>query len=296
MAKLDLTLLNTEQICGSSRLEILKRYGISAMGTDLITLLGGYLNEKSHVSVPSIANTCGSYWLSPFVYDNGERYSLYSISPEGNLDLPIETNCKLMIRPVLHLPLEELKKLKIEKNDWDITYTYFLEYPQFVVDKEKNDLLEEKYQQGDLVSTGKEYTFNEYFQCGYFNLSKCPEYFYDKEKYVRVWILANGGCELSRGEKLECGKPYFVKVSPIKWLYDEPTGLLISERGLVSGVRFDMGPMFESVEDSELSQYISNYLAYEMIPSETKSSSVILDGDEELQKVMFKRLQSKRRM
>ena len=160
MSKLDLTLLNSEQICGSSRLEILKRYGISAMGTDLITLLGGFIDEKSHVSVPSIANTCGSYWLSPVVYDNGERYSLYSISPEGNLDLPIETNCKLMIRPVLHLPLEELKKLKIEKNDWDITYTYFLEYPQFVVDKEKNDLLEEKYQQGDLVSTGKEYTFN----------------------------------------------------------------------------------------------------------------------------------------
>ncbi len=297
MDKLDLTLLNYYQLINFfefHQLKILELYGYCALGTDLVTLLGGHLNEKMHVSVPSIANMCGSYWLWPTKHFKRQYFGLRAVDTKGVHYFPDVSDYSLMIRPVLHLSLEELEKLKIRKNDWNITYTYYLEYPQFVVDKKKNDLLEEKYQQQALISTGKEYTFKNNFQLKKFEFSKYPEYSYDNEKYIRIEGLINAGHKLANGEKIVEGKPYFVKVSPIKWLYDEPTRLLISERGLVSGIRFHSVGTFESIKETEMYQYVSNYLSQEIIPSETKSS-VILDGDEELQKVMFKGLQSRRR-
>ena len=126
MDKLDLTLLNYYQLINFfefHQLKILELYGYCALGTDLVTLLGGHLNEKMHVSVPSIANMCGSYWLWPTKHFKRQYFGLRAVDTKGVHYFPDVSDYSLMIRPVLHLSLEELEKLKIRKNDWNITYT-----------------------------------------------------------------------------------------------------------------------------------------------------------------------------
>ena len=43
---------------------------------------------------------------------------------------------------------------------------------------------------------------------------------------------------LSNGVKYRDGDYVWVEVSPVKWLIDNKTGILISKKGLVSGIRF----------------------------------------------------------
>ena len=112
------------------------------------------------------------------------------------------------------------------------------EYPQTLVDSKTQNKLEKIYlleqlkkeeYRTKMKKTGKVYTFDR-LPASPVNFNKpirpiCyDELVYNNQKYIRLWE--------------NCDRYLWIKVEPIIWLIDEKTGLLISKKILLSGIRF----------------------------------------------------------
>ena len=289
LVKIKLTLLTREQVGAQlglvkeDRLKVLQDYGRRAMGSDLVLLLGGiqYLSVYDRFAM---ANSCCRYWI----ISNDRDYNLVWF--DGSLAKDNKTVTVNAIRPVLQLPLEMLEKIPRRVEHDGITRFYFGEYPQMVAERDLKPELERKYRSGELVPTGKFYTFRTAKTNGTHNYL---EYYYDGEKYVIIVAERTLADHLSNDLTIRRGTPYYFRVDPIVWLYDEETRLLISERGLVAGIPYHLNKKACSYEESQVYQYLNNYLAKQIIPSEGKEMTPMLAQDQELQKVMFKKIRGR---
>lgn len=150
------------------------------------------------------------------------------------------------------------------------------EYPQYAADSRMQSILESEYNRG-MNKTGRSYTFDSVKYDDYdtgFNPVTYEEYEYQGKKYIR--IRANSDFDgnkfkLSNGVEYRDGDYVWVEVSPVKWLIDDRTGILVSKIGLVSGIRFlDRNHNYKGdFSRTEMKEYLDRYMIRDLTQTAT---------------------------
>lgn len=237
------------------RLLVMKEYGSFCSITDFAKVIGADYETITGASIPSLFKDSISvgpifindidgkhksddyrgddhlYWNSQ--YDGGgvidNRYGMFGIRPmiENAIilsDQMPEVKDASFTRSVFSPVIPgRLKKLEV-----NFKYIEYGEYPQGIVSAGITSILEEKYLKGELKETGKIYMVPEvkdrYAPDSYYDVK---EYTFNDKKYVRVQVTDS--VTLSNQQKYNKGDYVWIEVSPVKWLFDEATHILISE-------------------------------------------------------------------
>lgn len=108
-----------------------------------------------------------------------------------------------------------------------------------------DDVLNSLYKIKDstkLIKTGNSYNGDE-------------EYIYNKERYVRALVKEDFLCPKGNYNK---GDYVWIKVEPIKWIYDRKKKLLVSEKILYGGIPLDGKKEFLKILAKEIQQEVDN--------------------------------------
>ena len=150
------------------------------------------------------------------------------------------------------------------------------EYPQYAADLMMQSILELEYNRG-MKKTGRSYTFDSVKYDDYntgFKPVTYEEYEYQGKKYIR--IKANSDFDgnkfkLSNGAFYRDDDYVWVEVSPVKWLIDDRTGILVSKIGLVSGIRFlDRNHNYKGdFSRTEMKEYLDRYMIHDLTQTAT---------------------------
>lgn len=273
MIKMDsqgLTLLSEGQIWGNrneSRLKVIRKYGRKAAITDLCVLTGSYLCEDPDYNIDEDRSLTGrtSWFLTRSddglgdvcAVDNvGNRCSIYRYGRGG------------AVRPALQSSVifSQISPNRVKGYNGTEEVEYG-EYPQNAADSRMQNILESEYNKG-MDETGRSYTFNsvKYNDCyTAFKPVTYEEYEYQGKKYIRIKANSEFGDSkfmLSNGVRYKNGDYVWVEVSPVKWLIDDKAGILISKKGLVSGIRFlDVRTNYKGDFDkTEMKEYLDKYM------------------------------------
>ena len=262
MKKITLGLLTNEQV---NNLEVFKNRDVKIYLTDYAILTGAHhhvLGEED-----DLLHRTGSYWLQ----DMDKSCLVSTINYLGYANSACSDDRYLAIRPVI-LPSEETLKLIEHKklNENGIYEVAFGEYPQKTVDNYKVATLERMLKTGKMRETGKTYTFDGHTyddaSMGFSPIS-LKEYMYDNKKYVRMDMIPyfdDRYFSLSNEQFYRRSGYTWLEVTPLKWLVDEKTGLLISKYGLVSGVCFHKPNEIVPFEKTGMYHYLNTYMVKEL--------------------------------
>ena len=275
----DLTLLSEGQIWGNSnesQLEVIRKYGTKAAITDLCVLTGSYLCEDTDYNIDedrSLTGRTSWFWTRSddgdndvrAVHENGSRYLKYRCQRHG------------AVRPALQSSVifSQISPNRVRGYNGTEEVEYG-EYPQNAVDSIMQNILESEYNRG-MNKTGRSYTFDSVKYDDYdtgFKPVTYEEYEYQGKEYIR--IKANSDFDgnkfkLSNGVEYRNGDYVWVEVSPVKWLIDDRTGILISKKGLVSGIRFlDKRTNYKGDFDrTEMKEYLDRYMLRDLTQTVT---------------------------
>ncbi|MBO7483652.1 MAG: hypothetical protein J6T55_00820 [Alphaproteobacteria bacterium] len=263
---LNFTFLKKDQIWGYGALEVMKKYGSKVAPTDLTVILGGYMTYKGNrTSEGDLA--CTSWSASSY-----ERNNVLCVSSYGEETWYDQRGRAVSARPAL-APRETSKISPSEARVLSgIRIAEYGQYPQTVADERTSARLERLHSSRSLRPTGKKYTFDAIGLRDYDTLFKAksyPEYEMDGKRYIRVpGLRADEYSELSIGEEVEKGKPYWVRVQPIEWLVDK-SGWMIAKKCLFAGIQFDTREKYNGdFSKTFMKHYLDTYFAKEMIPIE----------------------------
>ena len=275
----DLTLLSEGQIWENSsepQLEVIRKYGTKAAITDLCVLTGSYLCEDTDYNIDedrSLTGRTSFFWTRSddgdndvcVVCDNGDGYHRYRCSRNG------------AVRPALQFSVIFsqifLNRVRGYNGTEEVEYG---KYPQNAADSRMQNILESEYNRG-MNKTGRSYTFDSVKYDDYdtgFKPVTYEEYEYQGKEYIRIKANSVFGGKrflLSNGVKYRDGDYVWVEVSPVKWLIDDRTGILISKKGLVSGIRFlDKRTNYKGDFDrTEMKEYLDRYMLRDLTQTVT---------------------------
>lgn len=263
---LNFTFLKKDQIWGYGALEVMKKYGSKVAPTDLTVILSGYMTYKDNrTSEGDLA--CTSWSASSY-----ERNNVLCVSSYGEETWYDQRGRVVSARPAL-APREASKISPSEARVLSgIRIAEYGQYPQTVADERTSARLERLHSSRSLRSTGKKYTFDAIGLSDYdtpFKAKSYPEYEMDGKRYIRVpGLHADEYSELSTGEEVEKGKPYWLRVQPIEWLVDK-SGWMITKKCLFAGIQFDTKKDYDGdFSKTSLKHYLDTYFAKEMMPIE----------------------------
>lgn len=266
------TLLTEEQIWGENALEVIKKYGTKVALSDLAIVLGGWLGSAGTTIE---GDRSGYIWTASGLIDLG---LVRTITHAGDLCYYYPNRRRDGVRPVLlKKETDKIKNAKIKKvllpNDLEVTMAVFGEYPQKSVKIKLSDLLEKMYHNLELKKTKRYFTFDTAGLTDYEHPFKPKHYFvyeHEGKKYIRVeGRPADSDSILSNGKDVQIGEPYWIEVLPIKWLVDEKTGIWISKKALISGIRFGKDDFYDGkFEKTDMRAYLKDYFAKEMLQKE----------------------------
>ena len=281
MKEHDLTLLSEGQIWGNSsesRLEVIRKYGIKSAITDLCVLTGSYLREDTIDEDRSLTGRTSCFWTRSddddndvrMVDENGIRSYIYRCKRSGTVRPALQSS--VIFSQIF--PNRVMGYNGIEEVEYG-------EYPQNAADSRMQNILESEYNRG-MNKTGRSYTFDSVKYDDYdtgFKPVTYEEYEYQGKKYIR--IKANSDFDgwkfkLSNGVKYRDGDYVWVEVSPVKWLIDDKTGILISKKGLVSGIRFlNKSTNYKGdFSKTEMKEYLDRYMSKELFQT-TKTKETV---------------------
>ena len=263
----ELTLLSVEQIWGNSQLEVLKKYGTKIAATDLCILTRGCVRDEDYVDEDKslTGRTCVAWTKTVNKYVK-EIFIDGLCSCCGYIN---DISC--VIRPVLQNSTISLPSTVSDPNI--IMEIEYGEYPQNAPSATMQKELEKEYKKG-MNKTGRSYTFSS-SPCDDFKTLFKPitydEYEYHGKKYIRVRAIAeypDYESILSNGLACKDGDYFWVQVSPVKWLIDDKTGLLISKKGLVAGIGFGDVKYYDGMsydfDKSELKKYLDTHMMHDL--------------------------------
>ena len=263
----ELTLLSVEQIWGNSQLEVLKKYGTKIAATDLCILTRGCVRDEDYVDEDKslTGRTCVAWTKTVNKYVK-EIFIDGLCSCCGYIN---DISC--VIRPVLQNSTISLPSTVSDPNI--IMEIGYGEYPQNAPSATMQKELEKEYKKG-MNKTGRSYTFSS-SPCDDFDTLFKPitydEYEYHGKKYIRVRAIAeypDYESILSNGLACKDGDYFWVQVSPVKWLIDDKTGLLISKKGLVAGIGFGDVKYYDGMsydfDKSELKKYLDTHMMHDL--------------------------------
>ncbi len=275
----ELTLLSEGQIWGNSsepQLEVLKKYGTKAAITDLCVLTGSYLIEDTDFNIDedsSLKGRTGWFWTRSDDDDN----DVCGVNLNGNRFLRYRYLRNGAVRPALQSSVifSQISTNRVRGYNRTEEVEYG-EYPQYAADSRMQSILESEYNRG-MNKTGRSYTFDSVKYDDYdtgFKPVAYKEYEYQGKKYIRIRANSDfegGKFKLSNGVEYRDGDYVWVEVSPVKWLIDDRTGILISKMGLVSGIRFlDKRTNYKGdFSRTEMKEYLDRYMIHDLTQTAT---------------------------
>ena len=233
---ISMTLPTREQLFGDSKNQkILEKSNMKADITDFAILLGG----KSF-------NGKGIYFTQTTVMTNTNEYQPVIVNTKGNLRVGGIHDRNIGSRPCLisnnkgiNIAVFPFEKVKEKKG---IMEGYFGRYPQTVVNIKFSNELEQAVYSSNIITTGNTFTTdspNVYENSSYFRPRNFTEFEYNGEKYIRV-VATNisKGETLSDGRVVKSGDAFWIKVEPIKWIFNRETNIAITKNILFAGVSY----------------------------------------------------------
>ncbi len=156
----------------------------------------------------------------------------YYLDKDGSVDrFGRESDCGICaVRPVLMLEEGEQNLLRRRQQDGSVVTVEFGRYPYAVLDGSLRALAEREYARGSLSATGR---------CVHIAGAACPVYRLGAKEIVLVQANENnvkGFVRLSDGSVVGAGETAFLEMRPVRWLYDEGHGMLISCMALFAGL------------------------------------------------------------
>ena len=287
MIKMELTLLSERQIwCIDNKpnLEVIRKYGTKAAITDLCILTGSRLWEGTIDEDKSLAGRTGCFWT--ISYDNGN--DVRSVHYNGNMHCQFRNERCGAVRPVLQSSVifSQISPNRVRGYNGTEEVEYG-EYPQNAADSKMQNILESLYNNIGMNKTGRSYTFDSVKFDDYdtgFKPVTYEEYEYRGKRYIRIkaniyepaYRRGNYKFKLSNGVEYRDGDYVWVEVSPVKWLVDDKTGILISKKGLVSGIRFlNKSTNYKGdFSKTEMKEYLDRYMSKELFQT-TKTKETV---------------------
>ena len=275
----DLTLLSEGQIWGNdkeSQLEVIRKYGTKAAITDLCVLTGSYLCENIDYNIDEDSSLKGrTSWFWTRSDDNAN--DVRAVAEDGNMYDRYSHIRHGVVRPVLKSSVifSQISPNRVRGYNGTEEVEYG-EYPQYAADSRMQSILELEYNRG-IKKTGRSYTFDSVKYddyCTGFKPVTYEEYEYQGKKYIRIRANSDFGgnkFKLSNGAFYRDDDYVWVEVSPVKWLIDDRTGILVSKIGLVSGIRF-LGRNHNYKGDfsrTEMKEYLDRYMIHDLTQTAT---------------------------
>lgn len=289
MNNITLTLLTLKQADRTDGLQVLRKAG-PAFHTDLSILNSVYRVRENYYT--------NAFEDEPFDYFS----SFFTKTEDGDLDVycydEIQSTAVYRwatdrgIRPVINDPI--LYDALVQKRKPGRNGTYEVEfgvYPQYFASIETGNELEMRYECNDLITTDKKYTIMHPTGSGEMHpvaLEEYPEYEYQNDYYIRYTAFDESAVFASNGQAVLRDNDYWIKVSPVLWLLDEETKLLISKRSLVSGVRFNSKPYSGDFETTEVKQFIDTYLTPNLF-DKSEPKDRVLKQNESLKQFIYRK-------
>ncbi|MEG1312905.1 MAG: ATP-binding protein [Bacilli bacterium] len=290
----DFTFLTEKQLFGNKKLDILKKYGMIMPITDFAILLGALVGYNCYSSDgKDLKNRSGYYFSSSIAGCSSVR----SVDKEGGKSWNNYFYHNYAARPASLFSDIKLISPNVERGANGLLEIEYGEYPQYVVSESQNRTLEESYRINGMKKTGKTYTTDSNKRNDYessFNAMKHEEYEVNGKKYVRIIskpdIHGNVLVHLSNGVQLYTvdDQPIWVEVQPIKWLVDEKAKIILSKRGLFSGVTYSSEKYNGDFKKTEIKKFMDNYFSKDIKTTRTMEE-VIKDGIELQEQVSSKK-------
>ena len=265
-----LTLLSEGQIWGNSnesQLEVIRKYGAKAAITDLCVLTGSHLCEDTDYNIDedkSLTDRTSCFWTRSDNVCN----TICAVMENGNRNIKFWYERNGAVRPALQSSVifSQISPNRVRGYNGTEEVEYG-EYPQNAADSRMQNILESEYNRG-MNKTGRSYTFDSVRYDDYdtgFKPVTYEEYEYQGKEYIRVKAnsdFVGGKFKLSNGVEYRNGDYVWVEVSPVKWLIDDRTEILISKKGLVSGIRFlDKRTDYKGDFDrTKMKEYLDRYM------------------------------------
>ena len=274
---IELTILSEEEVLGvhgGKQLYVLERYGTRSAITDLVILTGGeYSGAYMAPDDDTLKGRTGTVYTR---FTDDDRGFVNVVDSVGMPIWELLDSREGAIRPALlsSSVFSQIFPNKGYNGTWEVEYG---EYPQYAPNSNMQRKLESEYQRGHLRTTGKDYTFDSTRYDDYsqgFQPVKYEEYEFNGKKYIRVKANSRydrDGFKLSNGEWYRNGDYVWVEVSPVKWLVDYSTQILLSKVGLLAGIRFhtDRKNYNGDFSTTDMKEYLDKYMLRDLTQTGT---------------------------
>ena len=264
---METTFLTDQQIWGDDRgtgqLQVMKSYGTKTGMSDLAIALGGYMGSDK----TSDNQRSGCVWSASSDGDGDVRY----VRVGGDRNFWYPDRRLVGARPALPSSVASSIKpseARLTQKISGVDVVEYGEYPQTIASESVNRELEQVFSRGQLLTTGKKYTFdgeavNDHDKP--FKAKEYAEYQHSGKRYIRVEAKPfDNDSVLSTGRKPQAGEACWIEVQPIEWLKD-PSGVMVARQALFAGVQFDKKQRYDgNFENTDMKQYLQNHFAKEM--------------------------------
>ena len=270
----DFTFLTEEQIFGSNQIDVIKKRGTKAAISDFSVLLGGWVSDYHVDSDSSLKGRTGYYWTKSDDGNNDARV----VNGHGDCYYDDANGRDGGARPALpfssigSIPTNGESGKRARDGVLEVEYGY---YPQRAVSRDMQERLEQAYRRGNISKTRNTYTTDSEKYDAYsrpFKAKTHEEYEFNGKRYVRVEANSDFGGRpftLSNGEQYRDGDNIWVEVLPVKWLVDERTRTMITEKLIFSGVQFNKERNYKTrnFDRTDIKTFMDRYLARDLVQS-----------------------------
>ena len=267
----DFTFLTEEQYFGDDKLDILEKRGTKAAITDFSILLGAYVSDYHIDNDSSLEGRTGYYWTKSDDGDNDAR--MVNATGNSNYDNVNKRNGgarpALSFSSISSIPTNGESGKRARDGILEVEYGY---YPQKAVAKDVQERLERAYKNRTISRTKNSYTTDSVAYDNYdtsFQPQAHQEYEYNGKRYVRV--NANSYYDgnyftLSNGEKYKDGDSVWLEVSPVKWIVDEKSHMMITEKLIFAGVQFNYTRNYHTrdFDKTDIKTFMDRYLSRDL--------------------------------
>jgi len=269
----DFTFLTKEQIFGSNQIDVIKKRGTKVAISDFSILLGGYLWNSHLDSDSSLEGRTGYYWTKS---DDGENHARV-VDFNGNEDCDDVCKRNGGARPALpfssidSIPTNGEHPKRARDGILEVEYGF---YPQKAVSKDLQEILEKAYENGGLLKTHNSYTTDSVAYDDRYTVFKPQihqEYEYNGKRYVRVQAntFTYNKFTLSNGELYYKRAIVWVEVSAVKWLVDEKSRIMITDKLIFSGVQFNRERNYQEkdFDKTDIKKFMDTYFSRDLVQS-----------------------------
>lgn len=239
---------------GDTRLDIVKQYNKPFEITGFSSLLTSYDEKSENIIASKTKNNfygqSNSYFGANIYFGTKDNKVTEFDAKNRNVHIVPVINTASNLFP---LPSREIKTAEGKI----ITLYRFGEYPQTVVNDDSHETTELSTKLNEALlakslTPAADYTFYTPNYLGEMEEITHKAYEFNNEKYV---YLKKSTREYA---------PYWIKVEPVEWLYDEKTDRLISAKALFSGIPMNVKLNSRNFSDTTIKEYLQNHFAKEL--------------------------------